>query len=167
MAKPSKPRSVKKTATKAKRSAPKPKKAAAKRPASKAAKKAATAAKRPVAKSAKKATVKKVTMAGKRSAPKAAKKTQTPSVVYTISICEIWSGIQGSQVDFTNPFPGETCAIVEDSSSTWPFTDPSPISVPPSGATTHLKPADVLPDDTYYYSVPCCKDMIRKSVTVP
>jgi hypothetical protein len=30
-----------------------------------------------------------------------------------------------------------------------------------------LKPVDELPDATYQYSVPCCTDMMRKTVTVP
>lgn len=169
MAKPSKTRSAKKKATKTKGGAarPKLKKAAAKRPASKAAKKATTIAKRPVAKGAKKATAGKVTMAGKRKASKAAKKVRTSPAVYTVSVCDIWSGIQGSQVNFTNPDAITTCHIKEDTSSTWPFTDPSPISVPPAGATTHLKPASELPNATYYYNVDCCMTLTRKSVTVP
>ncbi len=167
MAKPSKSRSVKKKATKAKRSAPKPKprpkKAAAKRPASKAAKKSATAAKATIAKRARKTTAKK---AVKRSAPKAAKKAPK-AAVYTVGVCNDWNAPAGSQVNFTNPNATTTCNITSVVNSTWPFTDPSPIPVPPSGATTHLKPAEVLPDNTYYYNVDCCETMTRKSVTVP
>src|SRR5271167_2234556 len=162
MAKRSESKRGKKKATTAKRSAPKrgkKKATTAKRSAPKRLKKKATIAKRSAPKGGKK----KATMA-KRSAPKGGKKKATMAT-HTVDVCNDWSGSPGDQVNFTNPTATTTCNLTQD--GTWPFIDGPPLAVPPAGKTTHLKPANELPNATYYYDVDCCANLTRKSVTVP
>ena len=161
-AKRSAPKRGKKRATVAKRSAPKggKKKATlAKRSAPKGGKKKATILKRSAPKGGKK---KATTL--KRSAPKGGQKKATMAT-HTVDVCNDWNGSPGDQVDFTNPSATTTCNLTQD--GTWPFVDGPPLAVPPAGKTTHLKPANELPNATYYYDVDCCANLTRKSVTVP
>jgi hypothetical protein len=137
------------------------KKATTKRSAPKRAAKKVAAKRTAPKRVTKKATAKGRTRKPARKTPK----KRAAATVYTINVCSSWNGVQGSQVNFTNPTANTTCHITAD--GTWPFTDPSPFSVPPAGATTYLKPASQLPNSTYYYDVDCCTNLTRKSVTVP
>ncbi len=139
------------------------KKAATKRSTPKRAAKKAAAKRAAPKRAAKKAPAKRLTRKPAKKAPK----KQVTATVYTIGVCNSWSGTQGSQVNFTNPTATTTCNITAVASSTWPFTDGPPLAVPPGGATTYLKSANALPNGTYYYEVDCCTDATQKSVTVP
>jgi hypothetical protein len=89
---------------------------------------------------------------------------------HTVNICNSWNGNEGNKVTFQNP-SAATCCISQIPGSTWPFKEPSPITVPggtsvnPGTASTHLK--NGLADGTYSYNVDCCTNGMAKSVTVP
>ena len=89
---------------------------------------------------------------------------------HTTNVCEDWNGSKGNKVTFLNP-SAAICCISQIPGSTWPFRDPSPITVPagtsvsPGTASTHLD--NQLKDGTYKYDVDCCQNDMAKSVTVP
>lgn len=90
---------------------------------------------------------------------------RTAMTVHKVEVCNSWNGSPGDQVNFSTPSATTTCNLTQD--GTWPFIDGPPLKVPPAGKTTYLKPADQLPNATYYYDVDCCLTLTRKGVTVP
>lgn len=82
---------------------------------------------------------------------------------HNVDICQSWHGSSGDQVNFSNSF-NENCMITQNGTNSWPFTDNSPIVVPPTGKTTYLK---TLPNGSYSYTVNCCPGDSIKTVTVP
>ncbi len=97
--------------------------------------------------------------------PEKHEKKGTAMAVHNVQVCNNWNGSPGDQVNFSTPSATTTCNLTQD--GTWPFTDGPPLQVPPAGKTTYLKPANELPNATYYYDVDCCTNQTRKGVTVP
>ncbi|HEY5175207.1 MAG TPA: hypothetical protein VII95_06535 [Terriglobales bacterium] len=85
---------------------------------------------------------------------------------HNVDVCESWNGSPGDQVNFSNSLK-INCIVTQNGSNPWPFTDNSPIIVPPAGTTTYLKPAGQLPNGSYPYGVDCCPTQGLKIVTVP
>lgn len=83
--------------------------------------------------------------------------------IHNIDVCESWNGSPGDQVNFSNSSK-TNCNITQNGTNPWPFTDNSPINVPPAGRTTYLK---TLSNGAYFYSVDCCATDNVKTVTVP
>jgi hypothetical protein len=77
---------------------------------------------------------------------------------HSVNICTNWEAEQGDAVSWTNVpatcTSANRCSISQDGNNTWPFTSPSPISIP-SASTFTLK-SDLATGQTYTYNVSCC-----------
>jgi hypothetical protein len=83
----------------------------------------------------------------------------------TTDVCSSFHAKHDEEVNFTNA-TGTNCQLTQ-AATDWPFTDPSPFSVPVSGSKTKVKSKADLPDGTYNYIPSCCPGLVQKSVTVP
>jgi hypothetical protein len=83
----------------------------------------------------------------------------------TTDVCISFNAKHDEAVNFTNA-SGEDCHL-RQVGTVWPFTDPSPFSVPVSGRQTKVKSKADLGDGTFYYTPSCCTTRVQKSVTVP
>jgi hypothetical protein len=84
--------------------------------------------------------------------------------VINVGVCNSFHGSPGDQVNFSTPSSTTTCTITQ-SGNVWPFTDASPLVVPPAGKTTYIRSG--LPNSVYPYNVDCCTDLSQKTLTIP
>jgi hypothetical protein len=85
-----------------------------------------------------------------------------PQGTQQIQVCNNWTAAAGSNAQLFNT-TGQSCTVTVGT-TTWPFTQSSPINIPDSGGTWVTLITSLTPGDIYNYSVNCCGGVGGQSV---